>query len=162
MNGDAVTGREIDSEFTALPFQSQLEAIRVDLKNCFWHANSMVVARSYGAFLLLQSMIDQPVYPGKILLFSPVLGKAIVNDGERIFFSRPPKADRVMLAAEEGKFAQNSITIVTGELDVGCSPELARRFAEAAKCRLQIVPEASHELPDTEIFNALQQFSTND
>ena len=76
----------IDQEFLLQDIRSKLiqrEFINLDSGN--------VIANSYGAYLLLLSLIDQPRPSIRVLLLSPVL-EAVSE--ERMLFSRPPRGKR--------------------------------------------------------------------
>ena len=75
----------IDPEFLQQDIQGQVDATQ-DFINL---ESGNVIANSYGAYLLLLSLIDQPPLPVRTLLPSPVLGRAISE--ERMLLSRPPR-----------------------------------------------------------------------
>jgi alpha-beta hydrolase superfamily lysophospholipase len=88
-SGYAISGREIVSDFARLRFAEQLALIRSDLQPAFWHRDGVLVGSSYGAYLLLHTLADMDAFPGRVLLFSPVLGAAVAKNG--FFGSRPPR-----------------------------------------------------------------------
>ncbi|MEY3573019.1 MAG: hypothetical protein RJA77_934, partial [Pseudomonadota bacterium] len=67
-----VLGRELTGDFAKLSFGEQVELLRADLSG----QDYLVVANSYGCYLLLNALFELPGYTGKILLLSPVLGDA--------------------------------------------------------------------------------------
>ena len=71
---DQLVGREVSDDLKGLIFEDQLEAIRKDLLASHWHEDGQIVANSYGAYLLLHTLIDMGPYPGNIFLLSPILG----------------------------------------------------------------------------------------
>jgi hypothetical protein len=89
---DQLVGREVSGNLKGLKFEEQLEVIRQDLLESHWHEGDWIVANSYGAYLLLHTLIDMETYPGNIFLLSPILGAAQTQK----FFFRPPRAKRLL------------------------------------------------------------------
>jgi hypothetical protein len=146
--GDAfVQPRLLNRGFLRQPFGAQIALIGEDLKAAHWHVDGRIIARSYGAYLLLHALAELPAFPGHVLLLSPVIGEARSADGYEI--SRPPRADRLLALADDGRFpAPASLTIYAGAADLECSPTLLRRFAAAVpRCRAHLIEGAAHELP---------------
>ena len=83
--GHNIQGREIVSGFADLRFSEQLGVIKSDLREGFWHFDAVLVGRSYGAYLLLHSLAEMCDFPGRILLFSPVLGAAIIKNKKEFY-----------------------------------------------------------------------------
>jgi hypothetical protein len=84
--GFKVFGRDLMPDFINYNISQQVEIIKKDVKQYISEKGSALIARSYGAFLLLQSLSEMPPFPGKILLFSPVLGPE--KNIERLFVYR--------------------------------------------------------------------------
>ena len=55
---DKISGREVSADLKGLKFEDQLEVIRQDLIDSHWHEEGQLVANSYGAYLLLHTLID--------------------------------------------------------------------------------------------------------
>jgi hypothetical protein len=144
--GYSIHGREILSDFVRLRFAEQLALIRSDLEPEFWDIDARLIGRSYGAYLLLQTLADMKPFPGRILICSPVLGAAVAKNG--FFGSRPPRAEKlVKLAASNAFPAPAYMDIHTGAEDNGCDPLVAERFASLVRnTKLNVVPGAGHEL----------------
>ena len=53
--GFDVMGRETLGDFKKLRFDAQVETVAEDLKASFWYHDALVLANSYGAYLLLQA-----------------------------------------------------------------------------------------------------------
>ena len=66
----SIHGREITPDFARLRFAEQLALIRCDLHEAFWEADAKLIARSYGAYVLLNALAEISPFPGSILLLS--------------------------------------------------------------------------------------------
>ena len=143
----------IDPDFLAQDFQAQVDTVRVftQLKE------GNLIANSYGAYLLLLSLIDQRPLPIRILLLSPVLGRAISE--ERMLFSRPPREKTLHSAIKEQRLGiPKHLEIVTGAEDEICDPALARRVGEQLGISLSILPNEGHMLEPASVECALRRF----
>ena len=61
----------IDPEFLLQDLEHQIDSVKfVELDG------GNIIANSYGAYLLLQTFVDQPPLKIRVLLLSPVLGRA--------------------------------------------------------------------------------------
>lgn len=130
--GYHIFGREIVPPFSHLRFTDQLSLIKEDIETGFFHADALLAGRSYGAYLLVQALMMLPPFPGKIVLFSPVLGEARTSSNH--FRTRPPRAKRLVHVCEKGGFPPPfSMEIHMGEMDMECNPSLAKRIAGQIK-----------------------------
>ena len=152
-----VSGRGLDGDFARLRFGDQMARIGDDLSGRHWSAETLLVGRSYGGYLLLHALADLPPFPGRVLLLSPVLGPALSPTGRG--GSRPPRADRLPRLVREGRFPRPAAMVVyTGGADPGCAPELARRIIPRIPgARLRIIPEAGHDLSADQIRAAVSE-----
>jgi hypothetical protein len=98
-------------------------------------------------------------FPGKVLLFSPVLGAATAKTYP-FYISRPPRAERLVRLAQSNKFpAPGYMEIHTGAEDNGCDPALAERFAsKVSNTELYIVAGAGHSLAEEYLQGVLCRF----
>lgn len=160
--GYEIHGHEISGAFARLRFSEQLALISCDLQATSWNADAKLVARSYGAYLLLNTLAEMNPFPGRILLLSPVLGAAVANNG--FFVSRPPRAERFATLVESGDFPSPSyLEIHTGAEDNGCDPLLAKRFASLVRnTKIEIVPRAGHQLDEEYLKRILAEFLSNE
>ena len=160
--GYDIFGREIREEFEMYPIGKQIEIICNDIKNNFWGQEHKLVGHSYGGYLMMHAMLEflPEVYPGKILLFSPVLGKS-GNAGNSVG-SRPPRAKRILEAAENGYLNNLDIEIHTGNKDIGCDYKFTNKICERMdKSKLTIVKDASHRFTKAYIRSVLKVYLKN-
>ena len=94
------SGIAVDIPFLRHKPLTQVEQIRDAINN---YEDSTFIANSYGAYLLLQALVECPKPPQKVLLLSPVLGLATAKD--RMYASRPPLTKRLKSA-----FENNAVT----------------------------------------------------
>lgn len=146
--GFDVYGREILPPFSQLPFAEQAAKIERDIRSFLLCTAGTLIGESYGAYLLLHALADMDPFPGKILLFSPVLGPAVSPNGR--YSSRPPRAERLLRLAAEGRFPPpRRIEIHTGAADRGCDPDLAARIGASIPAAIvHILPGQGHPLDD--------------
>ncbi|OAD19232.1 hypothetical protein THIOM_005150 [Candidatus Thiomargarita nelsonii] len=156
--GIDVYGREILSDFARLHFPQQIEIIKNDLKCQFWHEQSNLIGDSYGAYLLLHALVELAPFPGRILLLSPVLGKAI--DKKNLFISSPPRSKKLLQLAEQKKFPIPSyLEIHTGAKDNGCDPLLAKKISSLiSRSKIYIVEGEGHRLNNNYLKQVLLKF----
>lgn len=156
--GQAVRGRALRGDFLRLRFPDQLAAVGADLEAEFWHPEALLVGRSYGAYILLHTLAERRPFPGRVLLFSPVLGIGARPDGR--FGFRPPRATRLREMAREGTLPlPRCLEIHTGAGDEGCDPALAEEiFSDAPGVTLAIVPKMGHELDPAYVWRVVRRF----
>ena len=142
----------IDPEFLQQDIQGQVDSARE-----FINLDSgNVIANSYGAYLLLLSLIDQPPLPIRTLLLSPVLGRTISE--EHMLFSRPPREKTLHQAVSEQRLGMpDYLEIVTGEEDEICDPALARQIGEQMNIPMSILPNQGHMLEPSSVEGALRR-----
>ena len=137
------SGISLDPVFLRQHFNEQVARIQSAIES---PTDYKLVANSYGGYLLLHALIDRTKIEHDVLLLSPVLGKAISL--ESMSFSRPPGANRLLEALEQGRIAKpRHIEIHTGEVDHSCCPLLAAKFAEGIPAdRLELIPGQGHRI----------------
>ena len=137
------SGISLDPVFLRQPFNEQVARIQSAIES---PTDYKLVANSYGGYLLLHALIDRTKIEHDVLLLSPVLGKAISL--ESMSFSRPPGANRLLEALEQGRIAKpRYIEIHTGKVDHSCCPLLAAKFAEGIPAdRLELIPGQGHRI----------------
>lgn len=156
--GYVIKCRELLSSFERLFFPEQIELVRSDLQAFYWTFDAVLLGRSYGAYLLLHTLADMDPFPGKVLLFSPVIGAAIARD--RLYMSFPPRAKKLLMLADSDRFpTPGYMEIHTGAEDMGCDPLLAKQFVSRLEnVKLIVVPEAGHEFSENYMVSAIHRF----
>ena len=143
----------IDSVFLQQDIQEQVDKTREFINL----GSGNIIANSYGAYLLLLSLIEQPPLPIRVLLLSPVLGRAISE--ERMLFSRPPREKTLHKAIAEQRLGiPDHMEIVTGAEDEICDPELAWQVGEQLGISVSILPTEGHMLEPSSVERALRRF----
>ena len=143
----------IDPEFLAQSFEEQVAATR---EFCGVE-NGYVIANSYGAYLLLQSLIDQSPMFARVLLLSPVLGRAM--DPDRMLLSRPPRERTLREAIEAQRLGLPfSLRIVTGREDEICDWKLAINFADALGINISVLDDEGHMISPAAVSAAVREF----
>ena len=143
----------IDPDFLTQDIQAQVDTVRAFTPL----EDANLIANSYGAYLLLLTLIDQPPLNIRVLLLSPVLGRAISE--ERMLFSRPPREKTLHQAIAEQRLGMpNHLEIVTGEDDEICDSALAKQVGEELGINVSILPNEGHMLEPASVESALQRF----
>ena len=145
---DQLGGREVSGDLKGHKFEDQLEIIRQDLIDSHWHEEGRLVANSYGAYLLLHTLIELEPYPGNIFLLSPILGAVQTKE----FYFRPPRAKRLLQPFEEKTFpVPRKLSCIVGELDWQSVPERCERLSETVNATLKIAPGQKHRVEPASI-----------
>lgn len=125
--GYDVTGRETRNEFAEMRFFDQVNAVKNDLTAYFWRSTARVVVNSFGGYLFLHAQAEMEPFPGKVLLFSPVVGG--FNDEEIGRFFSPPYQDKLLELAVAKKFpAPLQCEVHTGSEDWKSHPDAVTQF----------------------------------
>jgi hypothetical protein len=148
-------GLATNSALLNLPISEQIAKVH---EFSLTSAGGALIAGSYGAYLLVLSWIEAAVVPERVLLLSPVLGKAI--DPTRMAASRPPQERLLRMALNEQRVTKPKyLRIVTGADDKGCCPILAKSVAEKlAADYFEIVPNQGHSLNNDTVLKNLRKF----
>jgi hypothetical protein len=143
--GFDLVGRETRGEFKLLPFQDQIDRVRIDLQSRFWSEDACVVCNSFGAYLFLHAQAELPPYPGKLLLLSPIVGH-FMNE-ERLMGYVPPRAKLLAELALAGRYpAPLKAQIHVGADDWQSHPDAVSQFARATGIPCTVVPGRGHTL----------------
>ncbi len=144
--GFNVTGRETRDEFRRLGFEDQLQIIRQDLQENFWHEQARVVCNSYGSYLFLHAQSQMAPFPGRVLMLSPIVGE-FTSDETRTTFS-PPRPTRLKELAEAGQFPAPVMSeIHVGSEDWQSIPTNVQAFGALTGISVTVVPGGGHNLP---------------
>lgn len=149
------SGRAVSGDFEKLDHAEQVQTIREDLGSMPDDEPKILVAHSYGAYLLLHALIRNPHSIDTLLLISPVTGAAMGNGR----FFRPPGtkalsqalADRSIQLPKQG-------ALVTGELDWQSPVDRGKDVALQLGIKFTAVPNTGHRLPAEIIKGYLDAF----
>ncbi len=155
--GYRVQGREVTGDLAAYDFQEQINLIRLDLREHYWHPGAEVVAVSYGAYLLLHALIEMNSYPGRVLLLSPILG-GVTHEKSFSSFT-PPRAERLMKRVYAGKFSRPaSLEIHVGEDDWQSNPVRVAQLGEKLQADCFYAVDTGHTLGVHYVTSVLDQW----
>jgi hypothetical protein len=155
--GFDVLGRETVGEFKKLDFDAQVETVASDLKAGFWHQDALVIANSYGAYLLLLALSSLETFPGKVLLLSPIVGE-FSNDRTRMGFI-PPYANRLHDLASKGLYpCPEHCEIHVGSEDWQSIPDNVTAFSSLINAQVTVVQGAGHGLPKMYVAGLLDRW----
>ena len=144
VSGREVTPRERNNatpEFGHLRFQEQVDLIQHDLLH-HNHDNGLVIAHSFGAYLLLHALLGKPDFLGHCLLISPITGSPTT---EGMYF-RPPAAKILEQAIADQYFQRFKIQVLVGELDNQSNPERCKHLVEDNNRDISVLPSQGHQL----------------
>jgi hypothetical protein len=143
----------VNPSFLAQAFPEQVLAVR---RFCTDNG-SHVIANSYGAYLLLQSLIDQSPLGAKVMLLSPVLGR--VNSEKRMLISRPPGEKALKSAILENRLGlPEHLEILTGSDDEICAVSLAEETAHTLGVKVCVLENEGHMITPSKVASAVQAF----
>ena len=143
----------VNDQFLGRDLQDQIKCVRKFTTSGSTH----VIANSYGAYLFLLSLIAQPASPIRVLLLSPVLGRAM--DRERMLFSRPPREASLKRAISDMNLGQvQHLEILTGEDDEVCDPNLARTIGQKLNIPVTVLRGQGHMLQPRSVATAVDTF----
>jgi hypothetical protein len=155
--GFDVVGRETVGEFKKLDFDVQVATVAADLQASFWRHDALVIANSYGAYLLLHALSSLDVFPGKLLLLSPIVGE-FSSETIRMGFI-PPYADRLHTMASQGKYPiPSQCEIHVGSEDWQSIPDNVTAFASLINAQATVVEGAGHSLPKDYVAGVLDKW----
>jgi hypothetical protein len=160
--GYGLMGREIDgpgprnqsNPFASLSFQQQVQAIQHDLKTHFWKPEALVIANSFGAYLIAHSILQLGKFPGKCLFLSPVLG-AVKTTG---MLFKPPKSSVLKEAIDTGSFPSIILDIVVGSRDEHFVLEVAEKLDQLTAGTITIFDGEGHRLSHEIVRNKLDHW----
>ena len=155
--GFDVVGRETVGEFKKLDFDVQVATVAADLQASFWRDDAWVIANSYGAYLLLLALSSLQVFPGKILLLSPIVGE-FTNDRTNMGFI-PPYAKRLHELALNGKYPiPKCCEIHVGSEDWQSIPDNVTAFGALVNAQVTVLEGAGHSLPKAYVAGVLDKW----
>ena len=152
-----VTGISLSNEFLKTPFDEQLAAIQSDFSRL--QQNSIpVIANSYGAYLLLNSLIGLPALQTRVLILSPVVGTLVSALG----YFKPTFANRIPAALSDGTLPKPArLDICCGSLDNQCDLVALERLAKTLQAdRYSILEGQGHMIEKHIVADMVDQFLT--
>jgi len=114
------------------------------LMDDFDSADTLVVAKSYGAYLLVQTMLVLGSLKSQVILLSPVMGRGMLKSA--MFISRPPGEHKIIEAEERGDVLFGTrVAVHVGEYDDSVNIcDISKRLGIVD---VYVVPKAGHDLP---------------
>ncbi len=143
----------IDPIFLQKDLEEQISAVRAFTALESGH----LIANSYGAYLFLLSLIDQPRFAAKVLLLSPVLGRAM--DPERMLLSRPPREKTLHKAIKEKRLGvPDLLKIVTGKEDEICDHAMAHEISDSLGLEVTVLEGQGHMIEPSIVAQEIDKF----
>ena len=137
-------------DYQALANNAELHRLSIDEQITvvaeFCEPATHLIANSYGAYLWLLSRIDGPPTDTRILLLSPVVGRAV--DPEKMLSSRPPRLKGLENAIDEERLVlPKRVSVVTGKDDNVCDYQTAARLcAKLGIVDLSVIEGEGHDM----------------
>ena len=152
------------NDYQALANDAELHRLSVDeqIKTVmeFCRPATHLIANSYGAYLWLLSRIDAAPTDKRVLLLSPVMGRAI--DPEKMLSSRPPRLRGFESAIAESRLIlPGQVRVVTGRDDDVCTYQTA--VAQCAKLGIEdlsIIEDEGHNMSHGLVSKTVNDFLT--
>lgn len=120
----------------------------------------LVVANSYGSYLLILTLIKHELHLENAIIFSPILGR--IMDEKLGFYSRPPYSKSVKQAIEQAKLSvPENFTLVLGQHEPKNTLDTAKLLQKSPiNANVNILPDCGHRLPHETVRHWLQRVST--
>ena len=149
-------------DYQALANDTDLHRLSVDEQintvTEFCKPATHLIANSYGAYLWLLSRIDATPSDTRVLLLSPVMGRA--TDPEKMLSSRPPRLRGLESAISDARLVlPEQIRVVTGRDDQVCTHQTA--LAQCAKLGvedLSIIEGEGHNMSHALVSKTIAEF----
>lgn len=137
-----VVGFPIASDFWKLNVHQQVNLTKLALQSAE-EKGAPVIANSYGAYLVLLSMIKLSPLRCRVMLLSPVIGKTVSQTG----YFKPPWSRELDLFLQKGTLRANHIEAHVGELDEGYSAAAFQKFVRCIGANVVgIYKDQGHQL----------------
>lgn len=151
----AVSGIDLSEEFLKGVFEDQLAAIRTHFQR-IEKERIPVIANSYGAYLLLNSLIGLSQLRTKVLLLSPVVG-ALVS---KIGYFRPPHKERIPASLRSHDLKKPEYFVMcVGSLDYQCDLSALQEIAKTLQAdRFSIFEGQGHMIDRTIVQAVVDEF----
>ena len=156
VDGHDAVGEHLLVEGGARRAVSAQQALQADFRD----NGAQVIAKSYGAYLLLFAQSLMPAFPGKVLLLSPVIGAVTQSSIGKAGFA-PPYAERLMVLARLGELVvPRHCEIHVGANDWQCPAERLSDFGRLTGVPVTIVLDAGHMLDHNYVKDLLDRWLT--
>lgn len=149
-------------DYQALANDGELHRLSVDeqinVVTEFCKPATHLIANSYGAYLWLLSRINAPPSDKRVLLLSPVMGRAI--DPEKMLASRPPRLRGLESAIDEGRLVlPKQVCVVTGREDEVCDYRTAiTQCAKLDVADIKVIDGESHNMSHRVVTSSISSF----
>lgn len=155
--GFAVQGRELVGEFRKFDFQQKIDVVVADLQTHHWHPEALVLANSFGAYVLLHALATLPPFVGKVMLLSPIVGE--FGDGVRSINFIPPRDGKLQAWAQSGSYpVPRHMEIHVGSEDWQSNPDNVTALGQMLGVPVTVVANAGHMLPNDHVADALTRW----
>ena len=142
-----VTGVSLSTSFILNPFSTQLDAIQSEFSR-LQQNRIPIIANSYGAYLLLNSLIGFPALQTRVLFLSPVVGTTISQLG----YFKPPQSRQIANALAKGTLPKPTrLDICCGNMDNQCDLEALTTLANTLKADRFLLLEGQGHMIDNDL-----------
>jgi len=142
-----VTGVSLSTSFILNPFSTQLAAIQSEFSR-LQQNRIPIIANSYGAYLLLNSMIGFPALQTRVLLLSPVVGTTISQLG----YFKPPQSRQIASALAKGTLPKPTrLDICCSNMDNQCDLVTLETLANTLKADRFLLLEGQGHMIDNDL-----------
>jgi hypothetical protein len=143
--GFGITGRETRGDFADWDFSDQVACVADDIGNHFWRADALVIANSFGAYLLLHALAGKVAFPGRVLILSPIVGESFDAVSGQSFV--PPRAGDLHKLSRAGAYPRpNACEIHVGKDDWQSNPASVCLFAQPLDIPVEVLKGQGHTL----------------
>ena len=149
-------------DYQALANDAELHRLSVDEQintvTGFCKPATHLIANSYGAYLWLLSRINAAPSNTRVLLLSPVMGRAV--DPQKMLSSRPPRLRGLEIAISDGRLVlPQHVRVLTGRDDDVCTYQTAlARCAKLGVEDLSIIEGEGHNMSHTLVSKTVAEF----
>jgi len=149
-------GLSVNQQFLSFEFEKQVQVIQ-DLIEEFDSQNTLIIANSYGAYLLLQALFKLKQLDSRIVLLAPVMGRGI--NSKSMYMSRPPGEENIKLSMRSGGLlnAQNISVHIGGHDNAETVVNISNKLGIK---NVQVLDGEGHSLPKSYIQQLLNNYLT--
>ena len=139
------TGREFRGDFASWDFSEQVTCVADDVGQHFWRADALVIANSFGAYLLLHALAGKVAFPGRVLILSPIVGESFDAVSGQSFV--PPRAGDLHKLSRAGAYPRpKACEIHVGKDDWQSNPASVCLFAQPLDIPVEVLKGQGHML----------------